>query len=156
MNRNIIGISAFYHDSACCIIQNGKLVAAVQEERFSRKKNDPDLPVNAFMYCLNEAGISIADIDCIAYYEDPVKKSERQLWSGSQQISADSIYEMNPKHVTQQIRKELGYDGPIKIYEHHQSHAASSFYFSGFDSAAILTVRSEERRVGKECRSRWS
>jgi len=140
MNRNIIGISAFYHDSACCIIQNGKLLAAVQEERFSRKKNDPDLPVNAFMYCLNEAGISISDIDCIAYYEDPVKKSERQLWSGSKQISSDSIYEMDPKHVTQQIRKELGYDGPIKFYEHHQSHAASSFYFSGFDSAAILTV----------------
>ncbi|WP_281322343.1 carbamoyltransferase family protein [Flavobacterium aestivum] len=140
MNRNIIGISAFYHDSACCIIQNGKLVAAVQEERFSRKKNDPDLPVNAFMYCLDQAGISIADIDCIAYYEDPFKKSERQLWSGSNQISADSIYEIDPNHVIQQIRKELGYDGPIKIYEHHQSHAASAFYFSGFDSAAILTV----------------
>jgi carbamoyltransferase len=140
MNRNIIGISAFYHDSACCIIQNGKLVAAVQEERFTRKKNDPDLPVNAFMYCLDTAGISIADIDCIAYYEDPVKKSERQLWSGSTQISADSIQEMDPNHVIKQIRKELGYDGPIKIYEHHQSHAASAFYFSEFDSAAILTV----------------
>lgn len=140
MNKNIIGISAFYHDSACCVIQNGKVLAAVQEERFSRKKNDPDLPVNAFMYCLDQAEISIADIDCIAYYEDPVKKSERQLWSGSKQISAESIYDLDPKHVIRQIRKELGYDGPIKIYEHHQSHAASAFYFSGFDSAAILTV----------------
>lgn len=140
MNRNIIGISAFYHDSACCIIQNGKLIAAVEEERFSRKKNDPDLPVNAFMYCLEQAGISISDIDCIAYYEDPVKKSERQLWSISNQVSTDSIYEIDPGHVVQQIRKELGYDGPIKFYEHHQSHAASTFYFSGFDSAAILTV----------------
>ena len=140
MSKNIVGISAFYHDSACCIIQDGVLKAAVQEERFSRKKNDPDLPVKAFMYCLEEAGISIADIDCIAYYEDPVKKSERQLWSGSTRENADYIYTIDPKHVELQIRKELGYDGPIKFYEHHQSHAASTFHYSGFEEAAILTV----------------
>ncbi len=137
---NIVGISAFYHDSACCIIQDGELKASVQEERFSRRKNDPDLPVNAFLYCLETAGISISDVDCIAYYEDPQKKLERQLWSGTNKISVDTALSLNPRHVETQIRIELGYDGPIKFYEHHHSHAASSFFFSGFKEAAIMTV----------------
>lgn len=140
MSYNVIGISAFYHDSACCIIQDGILKAAVQEERFSRKKNDSALPKKAFLYCLNEAGISIDEIDCIAYYEDPVKKTSRQLWSGNHKISVESALDMNPNYPVQAIRDQLGYDGPVKIYDHHQSHAASSFFYSGFDSAAILTV----------------
>src|SRR5436190_1680246 len=79
VSLNIIGISAYYHDSACCILQDGILKAAAQEERFSRKKNDPALPKQAFMYCLKAASLSITDIHCIAYYEDPVKKFARQL-----------------------------------------------------------------------------
>ena len=140
MSLNIIGISAFYHDSACCILQDGVLKAAVQEERFSRKKNDPDLPKAAFNYCLKEAGITISDIDCIAYYEDPVKKLSRQLWSGSRFVTADSIRNTDHAAVERQIREQFGYDGPVRFYEHHQSHAASSYYYSGYDHAAILTV----------------
>lgn len=71
---NIIGISAFYHDAACCILKDGLLVAAAEEERFTRIKHDPSLPRNAFNYCLEAARLSIADIDIIAHYEDPYKK----------------------------------------------------------------------------------
>jgi carbamoyltransferase len=140
MSLNVIGISAFYHDSACCILQDGVLKAAVQEERFSRKKNDPDLPKEAFLYCLEASGLSIADIDCIAYYEDPVKKCARQLWSGSHKITIDSAFRMDPRHVEKQIREQLGFNGEIKFFDHHLSHAASSFFYSGFDASAILTV----------------
>lgn len=140
MNLNVIGISAFYHDSACCVIKDGELIAAVQEERFSRKKNDPDLPKRAFLYCLEEAGLSISDIDCIAYYEDPVKKLSRQIWSRPGGFTARKVAQANPHHVTRQIREELGFDGLIKFYEHHPSHAASAFFYSGFEESAILTV----------------
>jgi carbamoyltransferase len=140
MSYNVIGISAFYHDSACCIIQDGVLKAAVQEERFSRKKNDSGLPKKAFLHCLKVAGVSIDAIDCIGYYEDPVKKTSRQLWSGNHKISLQSALEMDPTYPINAIREELGYDGPIKIFDHHQSHAASSYFYSGFDDAAILTV----------------
>lgn len=140
MNLNVVGISAFYHDSASCILRNGILVAAAQEERFSRKKNDPDLPKKAFLYCLEEAGLSIADIDCVAYYEDPVKKLSRQVWSRPDGYTAEQVAYANPNHVIRQIREELGFEGLIKIYEHHQSHAASAFFYSGFEEAATFTV----------------
>ena len=138
LSYNIIGISANYHDSACCIVQDGILKAAVQEERFSGIKNDPALPKQAFLYCLEAANISITDIDCIAYYEDPVKKLARQLWSGTKAVPA--LIERGTGYVEKQIRKRLGYEGPIKYYDHHLSHAASSFYYSGFSEAATLTV----------------
>jgi len=137
---NIIGISAFYHDSACCLLQDGVLKAAVEEERFTRIKFDSSLPSNAFQYCLEEAGISIADIDCIAYYENPEKKLARQLWSGYRMDSEEMAYKMDAHRPEKEIREILGYEGPIKFFEHHLSHAASSYYYSGFDSAAILTV----------------
>src|SRR5689334_23677768 len=111
---NIIGLSAYYHDSACCILQDGVLKAAVQEERFSRKKNDPALPKEAFLYCLEAANVSIADINCIAYYEDPIKKLARQLWSGNKKITADQAIKTDPNYVEKQIRAQLGYHGPIK------------------------------------------
>src|SRR5271169_6024187 len=79
---NIIGISCGYHDSACCLLQDGWLTAAAQEERFSRVKNDKSFPATAFRYCLNYADLSIADVDCIAFYEDPCQKLSRQLWMG--------------------------------------------------------------------------
>lgn len=140
MSTNIIGISAHYHDSACCLIQDGVLKAAVQEERFTRKKNDPDLPKKAFMYCLKEGGIGMADIDCIAYYEDSRKKLSRQLWSGIQGLTSQQIMDIQPLRVEESIRKDLGFNGLIKVYEHHQSHAASSFFYSDFKESAILTV----------------
>lgn len=137
---NIIGISAFYHDSACCLLQDGVLVAAAQEERFSKRKHDPSLPVQAFFYCLEQANLSISRIDYLAYYEEPVKKLARQLWSGYDYEGEEMIARMDPKRPEREIRELLGYEGPIKYVGHHLSHAASSYYFSGFDSAAIMTV----------------
>lgn len=142
---NIIGISAGYHDSACCLLQDGRLVAAVQEERFSRIKNDKSFPRRAFRSCLEQTGLTIADVDCIAFYEDPCLKFGRQIWMGLVPgISTkrrESILDRFAKSQPQQvIRRLFGYDGPVEIVDHHLSHAASSYYFSGFDEAAILTV----------------
>jgi len=142
---NIIGISAGYHDSACCLLQDGALVAAVQEERYSRVKNDRALPRQAFRYCLREAGLSIADVDCVAFYEDPVLKLGRQIWmsllpglnAGRRESLRQRFLSPPPQDA---IRLTLGYEGPIEIVDHHLSHAASTYYFSGFDEAAILTV----------------
>jgi carbamoyltransferase len=142
---NIIGISAGYHDSACCLLRDGALVAAVQEERFSRVKNDRALPRQAFRYCLREAGLSIADIDGVAFYEDHVLKLGRQIWmSLLPDLSAERRESLRRRLVSpppqDAIRRTLGYDGPVEIVDHHHSHAASAYYFSGFQEAAILTV----------------
>jgi carbamoyltransferase len=136
---NIIGISAFYHESACCLLQDGKLVAAVEEERFSRQKHDRRLPRNAFRYCLSAANLTVADIDCVAYYESPTKKLARQLWARHSGRSVAGLWQdsLRPER---EIRETLGFEGEIRMYEHHRSHAASSFFFSGFPDAAILTV----------------
>lgn len=141
MSTNIIGISAFFHDSACCLMQDGKISAAAEEERFTRIKADPSLPGHAFRYCLAEAGLKITDIDCVAYYEDPRKKLARQLWSGILGNPPDLRSLADPvAKIERQIREMLGYEGEIRFMDHHLSHAASSFYFSGFDAAAVLTV----------------
>lgn len=142
---NIIGIAAGYHDSSCCLLQDGRLVAAAQEERFTRVKNDKSFPRWAFRYCLQEAGLTISDVDCVAYYEDPCRKLGRQIWMGMlpdlseqrRQSVFDRLVRSPPQ---EQIRNLLGYEGPIEISDHHLSHAASSYYFSGFEEAAILTV----------------
>jgi carbamoyltransferase len=140
MSINVIGISALYHNSACCLIQDGVLITAVEEERFSRRKNDSSMPGSAFEYCLQSNGLSITDIDCIAYYEDPVQKLERQIWSGFDVEDPQLSYVMDPKRPVSEIRHLLGYDGPVRIVNHHLAHAASSYFFSGFEEAAILTV----------------
>ena len=142
---NIIGISAGYHDSACCLLVNGALVAAVEEERFSRVKNDRSFPRLAFRYCLREAGLSIADVDCVAFYEDPVLKLGRQIWmSMLPGLSAERRGSLRNRLLSlppqDEIRLTLGYEGPIEIVDHHLSHAASAYYFSGLQDAAILTV----------------
>ncbi|WP_343691149.1 carbamoyltransferase [Chitinophaga sp.] len=137
---NIIGISAFFHDAACCLIKDGVLTAAAEEERFTRIKADPSLPKQAFKFCLEQGGITLADVDCIAYYEDPQKKLARQLWSGILKNDEGWLQRINPNMVDEQIRSKLGFNGAIKYYDHHLSHGASSFYFSGFENAAVLTV----------------
>ena len=86
----IVGLSAHFHDAACCLLRDGRLVAAAEEERFSRVKHDPSIPRRAFRYCLDEAGLTIADVDCVAYYEDPRKKLDRQLWMGLPQVPPSS------------------------------------------------------------------
>jgi carbamoyltransferase len=138
----IIGISAYYHDSACCLLRDGELIAATQEERFSRAKHDNNLPINAFRYCLQEGGIAIHDVDCVAYYEDPAKKLARQLWMDSSGITEDraiKLWELSRRPL-REIRELLGYTGSVEFFDHHLSHAASSYYYSGFEDAAILTV----------------
>jgi carbamoyltransferase len=142
---NIIGISAGYHDSACCLISDGVLIAAVQEERFSRVKHDRSFPRQSMRYCLQAGGLAISEVDCIAYYEDPSLKLGRQIWMGlvsptSAELRESIIGRMVGSDPRQTIRQVTGYDGRIEIVDHHLSHAASSYYFSGFDEAAILTV----------------
>jgi len=138
----IVGISAHYHDSACCLLKDGKLIAAAEEERFTRIKHDSGIPTNAFRYCLKEAGVSIADVTCLAYYEDPYKKVARQLWAGLPDILSNPKrrFRIDPGRAEDEIRQCLGYDGDIELVEHHLSHAASAYYFSGFREADILTV----------------
>jgi carbamoyltransferase len=132
---NVLGISAFYHESACCLLRDGRLVAAAEEERFSRVKHDPRLPVSAFRFCLRQGGIGLTALDCVAYYESPAEKLSRQLWAGLPEGAAP-----DPERAIRAIREGLGWDGPIRTYRHHESHAASAFLFSGFPEAAILTV----------------
>jgi len=136
---NIIGISANFHDSSCALIQDSKLIAAVSEERFSRFKNDARLPIRAFRYCLEAGKIDITDIDCIAYYENPYKKLLRQLSSGANLDLSNELNWIDCHKPFREINEILGYEGQIKFYDHHLSHAASSYFFSGFTDAAILT-----------------
>jgi carbamoyltransferase len=147
MALNILGISAHYHDAACCVLRDGELIAAAEEERFSRVKHDPRLPWQAFRFCLEQGGITLSDIDCVAYYENPVKKLSRQIWMALHPEASDFIRRKvlsslpnRIDRVEQQIRRMLGYTGRLETFDHHQSHAASSFFYSGFEEAAVLTV----------------
>ncbi len=121
-------------------MRDGRLVAAAQEERFSRRKHDPRLPVQAFRYCLDAAGLSITDVDAVAYYETPKPKLARQLWAGPRAGDDDSPAWLAADRAQDEILRRLGWDGPLLTSPHHRSHAASAFFFSGFDDAAILTV----------------
>lgn len=140
---NIIGISALFHDAACCVLRDGRLVAAAEEERFSRDKHDASIPWRSFRYCLREARLDISDIDCIAYYENPTHKLGRQLWMGLPRLplgANDPVSRLDAKRAERQIRRILGYEGPIDVLGHHLSHASSAYHYSGFPDAAILTV----------------
>ncbi|RDU24662.1 carbamoyltransferase family protein [Anaerosacchariphilus polymeriproducens] len=137
---NVIGISAYFHDSSCVLIRDGKVVCAASEERFSRFKNDSRLPVRAFRYCLEAGDITITDIDCIAYYENPYKKLSRQIEHNFNQSADKELKWIDCQRSFREIKEILGYEGEIKYYDHHLSHAAGSYFFSGFDNAAILTT----------------
>ena len=145
---NILGISAFYHDSAAAILKDGKIIAAAQEERFTRKKHDFSFPVNAINYCLKEAGIEAKDLDYIGFYDKPFIKFERILStyiatfprSFPSFLKAIPMWVSEKLWVPQTIRKELGFEKDILFIEHHLSHAASTFLVSGFKEAAILTL----------------
>jgi len=136
---NVIGISAYYHEAACGLLQDGRLVAAAQEERFSRLKHDPRLPVAAFRFCLEAGGLDVTDVDCVAFYESPVKKLARQLWAG-RRAEAGTGTGLDPLRAEREIREVLGFEGRLETFEHHASHAASTFFYSGFPEAAVLTV----------------
>lgn len=146
----IIGISALYHDSSAVLVVDGKIVAAAQEERFTRKKHDSTFPVKAIEYCLQEAGITHEGIDYVAFYEKPYLKFERLLEtylayapSGFASFrQAIPAWLREKLHTRRVIKKGLGKDltAPLVFPEHHEAHAASAFFPSPFDEAAILTV----------------
>jgi len=142
MSNNIIGISCFFHDAACCLLKDGVLIAAAEEERFSRSKHDAAIPKRAFNYCLEAGGLTIDQVDCVAYYEEPAKKLSRQLSMllPGRSTEKKTMARLDPQRAQREIRGVLGYDGPIDYVGHHQAHAASCFYYSGFAEAAILTV----------------
>jgi len=148
-NSTVLGISAYYHDSAAAILRGGEIVAAAQEERFTRVKSDASFPHNAIDFCLQACNISIENVDEIVFYEDPLKKFERLLQSQHWTVpkSVVAFLHSMPKWLTQNlwlqkgIARELGLPRKnITFCDHHQSHAASAFYPSPFAQAAILTV----------------
>ena len=144
-----LGISCYYHDSAAAILKDGSVVAAVEEERFSRKKFDDDFPKMAINWCLKETGITPEQIDSIAFYDKPVLKFERLL-DNYMAVAPRGLYsflDVIPKWlhkrlwIKEEIKKHLqGFQGDIIFPEHHMSHAAHTFFTSPFDEAAILTV----------------
>ena len=144
----ILGISAYYHDSAACLIKDGEILAAAQEERFTRKKHDHSFPSNAVRYCLASEGISARDLELVAFYDKPFIKFERILetYLAYAPKGIKSFLKAIPLWIKQKlwikeiIKKELDYDVNIIFPEHHESHAASAFYPSPFESAAILTA----------------
>lgn len=144
----ILGISAFYHDSAACLVRDGEIIAAAQEERFTRKKHDASFPKEAIKFCLDHAGIGISDLDYVTYYEKSSLKLNRLLKTylmyapkgfGSF-LRSMPIWIREKFWLEKHIRKELGFTGYFICPEHHESHAAGAFYPSPFDSAAFLTM----------------
>ncbi len=144
----ILGISAFYHDSAAALVRDGEIVAAAQQERFSRKKGDESFPREAIEYCLAEARVTIKDVDYVVFYDKPLVKFDRILASyihtaprGVRSfLMAIPVWLKQKLWIEDLIRKELHYEGQVLFSSHHQAHAASAFYPSPFERAAILTV----------------
>ena len=144
----ILGISAYYHDSAAALIKDGEIIAAAQEERFSRKKHDHRFPKNAIKYCLEYAEITANDLNFVAFYDKPMLKFERLLetYTALAPKGFSSFLKAMPLWIKEKIwmkdliKKDLNYNGTILFPEHHQSHAASAFFASPFDEAAFLTI----------------
>ncbi|HBH81231.1 MAG TPA: hypothetical protein DDY39_15525, partial [Nitrospira sp.] len=154
---NILGISAFYHDSAACLIQNGEIIAAAQEERFTRKKHDPGFPCHAVTYCLQEGGIALKDLRYIVFYDKPLVKFERLLETylafapkGLQSfVAAMPVWLKEKLLLRNLLAKEFMALAPelkkselpmLLFGEHHESHAASAFYPSPYDKAVVLCM----------------
>src|ERR687885_2213678 len=145
----ILGISAYYHDSAACLVRDGRVVAAAQEERFTRKKHDQDFPAGAVEFCLKHAGIAGKDLDFVAFYDKPLLKFERLLETyidyaprGFRSfLMAMPVWIKEKLWIREQVAEHCeGYEGKVLFTEHHESHAASAFFPSPFESAAVLTM----------------
>ena len=144
----ILGISAFYHDAAAALIKDGEIIAAAQEERFSRVKHDLDFPRQSIDYCLREAGITMDEVEYVGFYDKPLLKFERILETylsyaprGIRSFhQAMPIWLKQKIHIRETLSKELGFRGKIIFPEHHESHAASAFFPSPFQESAILTI----------------
>jgi carbamoyltransferase len=145
----ILGISAYYHDSAACLVEDGRIVAAAQEERFTRKKHDAGFPSRAVAYCLREAGVTAKELDLVGFYEKPLVKFDRLLetyaacaprgWKSY--LMAMPLWLGEKLWMADDIRDRIdGYEGEVMFGEHHESHAASAFYPSPFEQAAIVTL----------------
>jgi carbamoyltransferase len=147
-HRYILGISAYYHDSAAALLRDGEIVAAAQEERFTRKKGDASFPRQAIDFCLRQAGIGISDLSHVGFYDKPLLKFERILetYLGVVPRGLRSFLLAGPLWIKEKLYTDrllhdaLGYTGPILYSEHHESHAASAFFPSPFDEAAVLTI----------------
>ncbi len=147
---NILGIAAFFHDSAATLIKDGEIIAAAQEERFTRKKGDERFPTNAIKFCLDEGGIAVSDLNFVVFYESPYVKFDRLLETfiaqapqGWEPFSrAFPLWASQRLRITREIHRQLGpsFSGKVCYTDHHLSHAASAFFPSPFDSAAILTL----------------
>jgi len=145
---NILGISCWYHDAAASLVQGGKITAAAQEERFTRRKHDPSFPKNAISFCLSHAGLTTADLDVVAFYDKPFLTFERLLEthvsfapSGLKAFLASMpVWLKHKLWIPDTLAKELDFEGQFLFPEHHLSHAASAFYPSPFERAAILTT----------------
>src|SRR5712692_828517 len=144
----ILGLSAYYHDSAACLVEDGRIVAAAQEERFSRKKHDHRFPAFALRFCLEHAGITARDLEIVVFYDKPLQKFERLLETyldyaprGLRSfLQAMPLWLREKLWMREEIAKQCGYEGKVLFTEHHESHAASAFFPSPFESAAILTI----------------
>jgi carbamoyltransferase len=144
----ILGISAFYHDSAACLLRDGEIAAAAQEERFTRKKGDAAFPARAAEYCLRAGGITAADLAYVGFYDKPLLKFERILETylgvaprGFRSfVMAAPVWLKEKLYLDRQLRDALAYRGETLYAEHHESHAASAFFPSPFEEAAILTM----------------
>lgn len=144
---NILGISCFYHDSAACLVKDGKVVSAAQEERFNRKKNSSDFPIQAINFCLQEANMTVYDLDYISFYEKPFLKFQRVILSHlrAYPFSIRNFLRIIPHWLDDRLilplmlKKELGYKGKVLFIKHHLAHAASAFFTSPFKEAAIIT-----------------
>ena len=144
----ILGLSCFYHDAAACLVRDGRIVAAAQEERFTRRKHDASFPTNAVAYCLGAGGIAAAGLDAVAFYDKPFLSFERLLEThlACAPAGLPSFLKAMPVWLKQKlwtpdlIARELGFAGPVLFTEHHESHAASAFYPSPFERAAFLTA----------------
>ena len=159
MAVHVLGISALYHDSAAALVRDGEVVAAAQEERFTRRKHDPSFPVRAIRYCLAEAGIGPDRLDCVAFYDKPVLKFDRLLQTACafaprglrSFLAAMPVWLGSKLWLRRRIEEELDGCGEILFCEHHGSHAASAFYPSPFERAAVLTIDG----VGEWTTSAW-
>lgn len=144
----VLGVSCFYHDAAAAILKDGKIIAASEEERFTRKKHDNGFPTNAIEFCLKKAGITATDLDSVIFYEKPFIKFERILYNTIATfpksffwfIKAIPVWLQKKLWFSHFLKKEIGYNGPVYYGDHHISHAASSLYSSDFSEAAYLTA----------------
>jgi len=145
---NVLGISCYYHDSGVALVRDGELIAAAEEERFTRKKHDNGFPERAIAYCLSEGGITVDELDHIGFYEKPLTKFNRILesilatWPLSYRawLKAMPLWLVQRLHIGRDIQEKLGVDKEILYCQHHLSHAASAFLVSPFEQAAIITA----------------